>query len=398
MAKVYKYDEYNTNEEFLGGLINFFKGLFKKMAAQIQKLNDDPNTIKDFVLKNLLDPNSQTSIFKKELDDIKIGDDTQDADCFRAIDSILNKESGALGKQGIGLLLNDKALQGDNQKVKRLTIEYIVNTARDQVSKKIGYDPSKVNDPTWVQKLNILKPTGGTASAATEAIVYNYSSMLKLYEAGTPTPAATQANPAPVPAATQANPAATPAAATPAGAVNEKTTTVKKWVTDNIVTVMNNYVKAIKEDDIKAAVAKGGGSTETSEMNYDTLKELFDAGTPVIYLLKGKTKDQYNPKIPPGQQTGVVGVKKISTINDQSKEDSVVFLDKDNNPTIKKSYGEIIGAANAANNAPEVEDLKKELAKMKGNAEQMTKVLNYTKWIAEHPNEPYIEPTVAPAG
>ena len=40
MKKVFKYSEYNTNEEFLGGLINFFKNLFKKMAAQIQKLNE----------------------------------------------------------------------------------------------------------------------------------------------------------------------------------------------------------------------------------------------------------------------------------------------------------------------------------------------------------------------
>ena len=68
MTKVINYTEYSVNEEFLSGLVNFFKGLFAKMAGQIQKLNDDPNTIKDFITKNLLDPNSQTSVFKKELE------------------------------------------------------------------------------------------------------------------------------------------------------------------------------------------------------------------------------------------------------------------------------------------------------------------------------------------
>ena len=62
---------------------------------------------------------------------------------FGLIDAILNKDTGVLGKQGIGMLFNDKSLQGDNMKTKRLTVEYIINVTRDQLSKSLKYDQKK---------------------------------------------------------------------------------------------------------------------------------------------------------------------------------------------------------------------------------------------------------------
>ena len=397
MKKVYKYTEYNTNEEFLGGIINFFKGIFKKMAAQIQKLNDDPNTIKDFILKNLLDPNpnSQTSLFKKELDNFAEDSKSKpvdDAACFKLIDSILNKDTGVLGKQGIGTLLADKALQGDNQKTKRITIEYIINTARDQVSKKIGYDPSKAKDTKYITGLNIFKAqtgavTGATTGNVSSAVVYNYTFMQKIYEleqTGAPQPGAPQPGApqgaekppvAPVAAKGAEKPPVAPVAGAkddtgaPAPATNEKVETVKKWVTDNIINTMNAYVKAIKEDDIKAAVAKGGASVSE-----------YKVGDVVKYKMKG-----FNPELNAEQQTDLVNTKKIDKI-----EGDTYFFTDDKGVPFQKTKEDIIGKAEG-NDGPEVVDLKTELAKIKAKPELMTKILAYTKWIEEHPNEPYVE-------
>ena len=395
MAKVYKYTEYNTNEEFLGGIINFFKGIFKKMAAQIQKLNDDPNTIKDFILKNLLDPNSQTSLFKKELENFTTDSESKpvdDAACFKLIDSILNKDSGVLGKQGIGTLLADKALQGDNQKTKRITIEYIINTARDQVSKKIGYDPSKVKDANYIKGLNIFKAqtgavTGATTGNVSSAVVYNYTFMQKIYELeetgqpGAPQPGAPQGGaekPQPGAGTIDAKKATDAVKKdgapdgtenTNAPATNEKVETVKKWVTDNIINTMNAYVKAIKEDDIKAAVAKGGASVSE-----------YKVGDFVKYKMKG-----FNPKLNAEQQTDLVNTKKIDKI-----EGDTYFFTDDKGVPFQKTKEDIIGKVEG-NDGPEVVDLKTELGKIKAKPELLTKILAYTKWIEEHPNEPYVE-------
>lgn len=360
--KVINYSEYSINEEFIGGLFNFFKGLFKKMAAQIQKLNDDPNTIKTFVLNNLLNINSPNNIFKKELDDFAKNTPTPDnAACFKLIDSILNKNSGALGKQGIGTLLALPELQGDKQKVKRITIEFIINTARDQVSRKIGYDPKKLKDPNYITKLKIFTPTQATPGATAapgnttaapvvpkkaeisddaaqtmngnyDSVVYNYTSMQRLYEKETTPPTGTTTN-------VETDP---------------NIDIIKKWVINNIVNAMNAFAKAIKEDDIKAAVAKGGTSD-------------YKVGDMVKY--KSKTNNIFTKKI------------------DKIEGDKYWFTDTDGKPFFKTKE-DIIGKEEGGDDSEskEVVDLKTKLTTMKGNKEQMAKVLNYVNFISNTAN------------
>ena len=142
MEYIYRFTDFSINEEFTG-LINLFKGIFKSISAKIQKMNDDPNKIKEFITTDLLNVSSTDSLFKKEEDKFRTDKKIDDETCFNLIDSILNKDSGIFGKQGIGLLLNDKSLQGDKMKVKRLTLEYIIGTARDQVIKKLKFDQKK---------------------------------------------------------------------------------------------------------------------------------------------------------------------------------------------------------------------------------------------------------------
>jgi len=333
--KVYKFNEQPVNEELLGGLINFFKNLWKKAAAEIAKMDNDPNRIKDYIVNNTLNPDSNNSIFKNEFDNFKKNaKNLNDTTVLNFVNEILNPTTGVLGKQGIGNLFNDPALKGDKMKAKRIAFEYIINTARDYVIKKIKYNPkdNKFNRDATSGKFLDLNLLGGL-------------------KAQMPDPKKLDLN------------------------------KITGWINVNIFKDMQNYVKSIREDDIKAAIEKGGATTANAgEMTYDTLKDLFDAGTPVIYLLKGKTKDQYDPKKTPEEQTEVVGVKKINSLNDQDKEDSVVFLDKDGQPSIKKSYDEIIGAAKAG--AGNEQKAKDALGKIKGDDEKMGKVAKFADFLA----------------
>jgi hypothetical protein len=81
----------------------------------------------------------------------------------------------------------------------------------------------------------------------------------------------------------------------------------------------------------------------------------------------------------------VVGVKPINAINDQNKPDSVVFLDKDGNPTIKKSYAEIIGpGAGAGENAKKAAEV---LGKIKQDEEKMGKVVKFAEFMQDDKNK-----------
>jgi hypothetical protein len=137
----------------------------------------------------------------------------------------------------------------------------------------------------------------------------------------------------------------------------------------------------------KTKTATGGAE---GEMDYVKLKELFDKKTPVIYLLKGKKKEEYDPKKKPEEQAGVVGVKPINSVNDKNAPDSVVFLDKDGKPVIKKSYAEIIGPAEAAagENAKKVAD---SLGKIKADEEKMGKVAKFADFIQNDANKAKID-------
>lgn len=390
MTKVTNYTEFSINEEFLGGIFNFFKGLFKKIAAQIQKLNDDPNTIKDFIQKNLLDPNSANNLFKKELENFAKEAETKpvdDASCFKLIDSVLNKESGVLGKQGIGTLLADKLLQGDNQKVKRLTIEYIINTAREQVSKKIGYDPTKIKDANYIKGLKMYSPTETPAPATTATTpaavpaaqpktpvtpattansskIYNYTTMQKIYE--------DDVNNAVKPEGTQDSLPDTSKS-------NDNVESVKKWFNENIVNSINAYVKAIKEDDIKAAVAKGGVSTSEYKVG-DTVRYKMKS------FIEGTSPEEQKDNI------GSLPIKKI-------EGDKFFFTDK-KGAEFSKTKDQIIGKAEGdESDGSEVDALKNKLSTMKGNKEQMDKVLNYANFISDpkNANKPFVETTGTPS-
>lgn len=79
---------------------------------------------------------------------------------------------------------------------------------------------------------------------------------------------------------------------------------------------------------------------ESEFKNFDTLKSFsYKEGDEVIYLLKGKTKDQYNSNRKPQDQSNIVGIHKIHKI----EGDKFTLLDKNDKPTIIKKESDIIG-------------------------------------------------------
>ena len=108
------------------------------------------------------------------------------------------------------MLFNDKSLQGDNMKTKRLTIEFIINVTRDQLSKSLKYDQKK--------------------KGADKDYLPTFKELL---------------------------------AKTKDGNTNDRTQNVEniiKWVETNIRDVMINNIKAVREDDIKNYIQKSGGT------------------------------------------------------------------------------------------------------------------------------------------
>ena len=330
MEYIYRFTDFSMNEEFTG-LINLFKGIFKTISAKIQKMNDDPNKIKEFITTDLLNVSSADSLFKKEEDKFRTDKKIDDETCFNLIDSILNKDSGIFGKQGIGLLLNDKSLQGDKMKVKRLTVEYIIGTARDQVIKKLKYD----------QKKNIERKDNGFID---KNYLPTFKDMLLKNK-------------------------------TDQSALNQNIENVIKWVNTYIADDMVNIVKAIKEDDINAFVKKGGG----------TMGE-YKVGDTVRYKMK-----EYEDGVEPDQQKEKIGTKKIEKIENDVytfKDKNGIEFTKTKDQILGKAEAEEGGDI-----GQEQTQLKQELGKIKDDPTKMGKVLKYTNFLTDpaNTNKKYVE-------
>ena len=92
-----------VNEELLGGVINFFKNLWNKAIAELDKLGDNPKQedITKWISTNTLNPADDSYMFKQQMEEFKKRPEANDQDCLTLVDGILNPETGALGKQGL---------------------------------------------------------------------------------------------------------------------------------------------------------------------------------------------------------------------------------------------------------------------------------------------------------
>lgn len=110
-----------------------------------------------------------------------------------------------------------------------------------------------------------------------------------------------------------------------------------------------NYLEKAGDKTESANIAKQrdviAKKIEKDFAEFDTKKPVtYAAGDEVIYLLKDKKKEEYDPKKKPEDQANVVGVHKI----DKIEGDKFTLLDKDGKPTIVKTGAEIIGKVGGA--------------------------------------------------
>ena len=150
-----------VNEELLGGVINFFKNLWNKAVAELEKLGDKPKQedITNWISKNTLNPADDSYMFKQQMDDFKKKPEANDQDCLTLVDSILNPETGALGKQGLQPMmdtLNKKypPKQGETMHWIPADTQYVFQVVRNKAIVQYKFaggpadgkvDPKKIN-------------------------------------------------------------------------------------------------------------------------------------------------------------------------------------------------------------------------------------------------------------
>lgn len=338
---IYKFNEQPIKEEFIGALVNFFKGLFKKMAAEIAKLDNDPNKIKDYIYNNTLNSVSKNSVFANELAKFKQNKTLNDQTVFDFINEILNKDTGVLGTQGIGNLFNDPALKGDKMKGKRIAFEYIINSARDYITKKIKFD----------QKKNVERKRN-------KFVDTNYLGGLKSVM---PDPQKLDVN------------------------------KISTWIDTNIFKDMQNFVKSIREDDIKAAMAKGGvtaggGGEVFASYGWKSWDEAKDKQ--VYYQ-----RDGWDANKPPEEQGNLIAIGKVTNVdtgagelkiyNDNIKKEIAKKFDQ----IISKEIGDKVSTIKISGEVGgDEQKLKDSLGKIKTDATKMNQVLSYSDFIQKPEN------------
>jgi hypothetical protein len=138
--------------------------------------------------------------------------------------------------------------------------------------------------------------------------------------------------------------------------------------------IKNELEKSLTDEEVKNLFSKIGGGAPALDLK---------PGDVVIYLLKGKTKEEYDAKKKPEEQKEVVGVKKIEKV----EGDKVTFLDKDGKPTIIKTKAEVMGKSEAAPAGENAKKAQEALGKIKADEEKMGKVASFAEFIQNDANK-----------
>jgi hypothetical protein len=328
-----------VNEELLGGLLNWFKKMWDKAVTDIQKLENDPNVIKDWVIKNALNPTDDTNVFSQVLKEFEKKPTANDQDCLTLVDNLLDPETGSLGKQGVGVLLSNKSFQGEELKAKRAMLEYIINTARNQTIAKVKFAGGPTDGKVDPKKKNVdLKDTT------------HLPDLKKLLAA-------------------QKDEA-------------KKKTVADDWVKKTMIPMIQNFVKAIKEDDIRASLKKQGiDMPEGAD---------YKEGDSVIYKRDkfnedewGKITDEDKKKPTEGPikdmiDKQMIGVDKIEKV----EGDNITFKDNAGKDFTKTK--EDILSKSADEKGPNAQELAKTLGEIKADEDKM-KQMNTLAGIVKDP-------------
>jgi hypothetical protein len=108
----------------------------------------------------------------------------------------------------------------------------------------------------------------------------------------------------------------------------------------------------------------------------------FKQGDTVIYLLKDKKKEQYDPKKKPEDQKDIVGVKKIEKI-----EGDNIFFKTAEGKDFTKTKADIMGLAVTPAAGENAKKAQEALGKIKEDEEKMGKVATFAEFIQNDANK-----------
>ena len=317
--------------------------MWDKAIKELEVMDNDPNKIKDWVINNALNPKDDTNIFSKVIGEFQKKETASDQDCLDLVDNLLDPETGSLGKQGIGVLLSNKEMLGDKLKVKRSMLDYIITTARNKTisDAKVKFAGGPTDGKIDPKKKTVdLKDASHLPDLKKILIAQKDDEKKKKDES-------------------------------------------LKWVTTILIPLIQNYVKTIKEDDIKAYLTKQGIQVGAEYKEGDT----------VIYLLQGKKKEEWDklqddqkkkPNDAPANQ--LVGAHKISKI----EGDNITLLDKDGKPTITKTKEDIISKFEEEK-GPNAQELAAKLGNIKTDEDKMKKVSGFVDFMNDEKNKDKVD-------
>jgi hypothetical protein len=129
------------NEEFLGGLLNFFKNLWNKATEELKKMGDNPSTddIDKWIETKIFNPSDASYLFKSVIEEFKKKTEANNEDSLTLVAQILDPETGSLGTQGLQPLY-DNLLKVYGKNLAPLeTIKFYFETARNKAIKDYKY-------------------------------------------------------------------------------------------------------------------------------------------------------------------------------------------------------------------------------------------------------------------
>jgi hypothetical protein len=281
-----------VNEELLGAVINFFKNMWNKATQELKKLGDNPSLqqLDQWVEKNPFNPTDDTYIFKSVMDEFNKVPSANDQACLTLIDSILDTETGALGKQGMQPFFDQIIKAFGNNAGPLNVIQYYMERTRNRAIKdyKFAGGPDlKVGQPV---KLDAAKKTLGLDDAT------HLPDFKKILKAATDD--------------------------------KKKKEATVNWVNKTLVPRLEKYVTEVTEDEVNAYLKSKGIETTGT----------YKAGDELVYLREGKKRaewdaltDEQKKSLTEKPTSDIVNVKKV----DKVEGDKFTFTDNTGKPFVK---------------------------------------------------------------
>ena len=422
-----------VNEELLGALVNFLKGIFKKAQDKIKKLASFDD-IKKYFQTDLFGVKSAESLFSGVFKEYNAKPQFNDQDCFDMVSKIIDPDDSVLSTKSIQDFIVGfedehlkKEVQYELESVRNKTLiffQYGAGSAKSFVvgkalpvpaikpdlksGKAIQRTPDGKGFVDQTHLPQLKKVIAGLTDDKKKMAVMNWvnnvlvKKMLEFSNAITQEEVDQFAG---------------------AGETKEDTDVLgsygvkeeKELVGKDIYYMMDKYdTKAPNKEFVgKGKVSEydetKGFSIETEKgskfdkpvdkllskveaekllgikegedkgMDYEKLNTIYGEKKEVIYLLPGVEKDKYDAEKKPEEQEEVVGVGQMVALDDKNNDKSVKF--EKEGKTIERSYGDIVGVVGDFDKSEEAKQAAEELAKIKDDPEKMKKVSSYAQFL-----------------